>query len=942
MMKKSRLVRRKQSFSRVSRSGACARNGRRATFELLESRLVLSPTVAAIPNQAVSASTPYMIDLTGSGATGLTYQVQSSNASLFAVSMLTSNDQVLTLNVNHTSSGSGDATFSGPMAFQLLDAIAPNTVTRIKSVANGGGYNNKTFYRIAENSTTDIFAIQGGNQASVGATAEIDKDLQFTTAGILAIANSGGTTTDGDDFFITTEAASWLNSGYTIFGMQTSGATIRSDIAGVAATATSGTGTPISPVTITSASVASDPLDGVMLLNVKAGATGTATITVTATDTLGNKTTQTFTVTAGPPVVTGVTSTATGSHGIGDSIPITVNFSEPVTVNTSGGTPQLVLNAGSGAVAAYSSGSGGSALTFTYTVAAGQNASPLDYTSAGLNLNGGTIKDSAGNAAVASSLATGGADGLAAANISVVTPPIVTAVTTSPATVTQANVGSDGFAVTLTFNKPMQASPAPTITFSGLTGTLSLDTAASKSKWTDSTHYVATYNVTNGAVPQTSVGVNVTGAQDSASNAQTAYAGSNNFSVDTLDPAVVSITPNLTTVATANTGTGAFTLTVVYSTAMDTASSAQPTISFPTSGKNPVTGGTLTFNSGTWTNSTTYVASYNVANQGLTMSSIDVGVQGAMDSSAAHTQVASTQSGVFSINMATSTLAGAVTLGSTKLGIGGVTVRLLSSSTEVSGKSPVQTAADGSYKFTSLAQGSYTIELVESPDYRTWSASVTGSSPSGTTSGTDEIQVTLGAGVNGTGYNFSAKGVQPAMISARMFLASAPPLVRMVQSMHTAPTVNLSGSSSGTTFAATYQAGGSAAAIASSSATITSPGSTTLAWLKATITNPKDGTSEVLAATIPSGTSITSAYAGNVLTLSGVADLSVYQTILRSITYSDAKSPPTAGARTITVVVNDGTASSTAATATMTVQAAGTASAAADFALAHATNWLQS
>jgi hypothetical protein len=180
------------------------------------------------------------------------------------------------------------------------------------------------------------------------------------------------------------------------------------------------------------------------------------------------------------------------------------------------------------------------------------------------------------------------------------------------------------------------------------------------------------------------------------------------------------------------------------------------------------------------------------------------------------------------------------------------------------------------------------------------------------------------------------------MISARMFLASAPPLVRMVQSMHTAPTVNLSGSSSGTTFAATYQEGGSAAAIASSSATITSPGSTTLAWLKATITNPKDGTSEVLAATIPSGTSITSAYAGNVLTLSGVADLSVYQTILRSITYSDAKSPPTAGARTITVVVNDGTASSTAATATMTVQAAGTASAAADFALAHATNWLQS
>jgi len=937
---KSRLVLRKRSFSRVSRSGAGPRNGRRATFELLESRLVLSPTVAAIPNQAVSASTPYMIDLTGGGATGLTYQVQSSNPSLFAVSMLTKTDQVLTLNVSHTSSGSGDATFSGSMAFQLLDAIAPNTVSRIAGVANSGGYNNKTFYRIAENSTTDIFAIQGGTNSGVGSdTAEIDKDLQFTTSGILAIANAGGTDTDGNDFFITTEAASWLNGGYTIFGTQTSGANIRSDIAGVAATASSGTGTPISPVTITSASVAAEPLDGVMLLNVQSGATGTATITVTATDTSGNKTTQTFTVTAGPPVVTGVSSTATtgSSYGIGGSIPITVNFSEPVTVT---GTPQLLLNAGSGAVAAYSSGSGTSTLTFNYTVAAGQNASPLDYTSAGLNLNGGTIKDNAGNAVVASSLATGGADGLTAADISVVTPPIVTAVTTNLATVTQANVGSDKFAVTLTFDKPMQASPAPTVTFSGLTGVLSLDSAASK--WTDTTHYVATYNVANTAVSQTSIGVDVTGAQDTADNAQTAYSGSKNFSVDTVDPAVVSITPNLTTVATADTGTDAFTLTVVYSTAMDTASSAHPTISFPTSGKDPTTGGTLTFDSGAWTNSTTYVASYDVANEGLTMSSIDVGVQGAMDSSATHTQVPFTQSGVFSVAMATSTLAGTVTLGSGKLGLGGVTVRLLSGSTEVSGKSPVQTAADGSYKFTALPAGSYTIELVESPDYSTWSASVTGSSPSGTVSGTDEIQVTLGAGVNGTGYDFSAKGIEPAMLSARLFFASAPPLVQTIQNWHTAPTVNLSGGSSGTTFAANYQAGGSAAAIASSSATITSPGSTTLAWLKVTITNPKDGASEVLTATIPSGSSITSAYSGNVLTLSGVADVSTYQTILQSITYSDTASSPQAGARTITVVVNDGTARSTAATATMTVQAAGASPAAADFALAHAANWLPS
>ena len=56
------------------------------------------------------------------------------------------------------------------------------------------------------------------------------------------------------------------------------------------------------------------------------------------------------------------------------------------------GTPQLALN--SGGTASYTSGSGTSTLTFTYTVAAGQNSPKLDYTStSALTLNGGTIFD---------------------------------------------------------------------------------------------------------------------------------------------------------------------------------------------------------------------------------------------------------------------------------------------------------------------------------------------------------------------------------------------------------------------------------------------------------------------------------------------------------------------------------------------------------------------
>jgi hypothetical protein len=59
------------------------------------------------------------------------------------------------------------------------------------------------------------------------------------------------------------------------------------------------------------------------------------------------------------------------------------------------GTPTISLS--SGGTASYSSGSGSNSLVFTYAVGAGQTATNLAVTS--INLAGGTIKDSVGNAA---------------------------------------------------------------------------------------------------------------------------------------------------------------------------------------------------------------------------------------------------------------------------------------------------------------------------------------------------------------------------------------------------------------------------------------------------------------------------------------------------------------------------------------------------------------
>src|SRR5581483_6811843 len=111
---------------------------------------------------------------------------------------------------------------------------------------------------------------------------------------------------------------------------------------------------------------------------------------------------------------------------------IQVNFSEPVTVNTSSGTPTLALT--SGGQALYTGGSGSTTLTFSYTVAAGQNSADLDYTStSALALNNATIQDAAGNNALLA-LPASGSDGLAAQDILIDTvAPVVSSVSTSTA-----------------------------------------------------------------------------------------------------------------------------------------------------------------------------------------------------------------------------------------------------------------------------------------------------------------------------------------------------------------------------------------------------------------------------------------------------------------------------------------------------------------------------
>jgi hypothetical protein len=187
--------------------------------------------------------------------------------------------------------------------------------------------------------------------------------------------------------------------------------------AGATTAAVSGSGT---TYTVSVSGMASD---GTVTVSVAAGvatdAAGNENLASTSTD-------NTVTYDTTNPIVTLVTSTtANGTYGLAAPIAVTVAFSEPVTVT---GIPQLTLETGTtDAVVNYSSGTGTSTLVFAYTVAAGHVSTDLDYASAAaLALNGGTIRDAAGNNATLALAAPGAAGSLAAAKDLIVdtTPPV--------------------------------------------------------------------------------------------------------------------------------------------------------------------------------------------------------------------------------------------------------------------------------------------------------------------------------------------------------------------------------------------------------------------------------------------------------------------------------------------------------------------------------------
>jgi hypothetical protein len=232
-----------------------------------------------------------------------------------------------------------------------------------------------------------------------------------------------------------------------------------------------------------------------------------------------------------------------------DSIRVTVNFSEAVTVT---GTPTISLLVGvTTRSASYVSGSGTSALVFGYTVVSGDNDTDgVSVTANTLSASGGTINDSAGNV----STLTQAAVAASTSHKVDTTVPTVSSISASSSTL------KSGQTSTLTFTLSEAASDfvVGDITVSG--GTLSSFTGVSSTSYT--VVFTPTANTQSG-----------TGSVSVASGAFTDAAGNGNsassttsITYDTQAPSVSSISASSSTLRSGQTSTLTFTLSEASST----------------------------------------------------------------------------------------------------------------------------------------------------------------------------------------------------------------------------------------------------------------------------------------------------------------------------------------------------------------------------------------
>ena len=459
---------------------------------------------------------------TASSATTITYYTQAPSVSIAASASTLKSGETSTLTITLSEASSNFATGDVSVTGGTLSSITAtsSTVYSVVFTPTANTQSGSGSVSVASGAFTDA----AGNNNTASSTTTITYDTQAPS---VSIAASASTLKSGETSTLTF-TLSEASTDFAVADITFSGGTLSSF------TAVSGT----------SYTVVFTPT-----ANTQSG-TGSVSVALGAfTDSAANNNTASSatTITYDTQVATVSSLSVTSSAGsdntyvAGDSIRVTVNFSEAVTVT---GTPTISVLVGSTTRSAtYISGSGTSALVFGYTVVAGDtDTDGVSVTVNSLDLGGGTINDSAGNASTLTQVAVAAST---SHKVDTTAPTVTIAATSTTLRSSQTST------LTFTLSEASTNFVEGDITFSG--GTLSSFTAVSGSSYT--VVFTPTANTQSGSG---SVSVAADKFTDAAGNNNTA-SSTTTITYDTQAPSV-SIATSASTLKSGETSTLTFTL----------------------------------------------------------------------------------------------------------------------------------------------------------------------------------------------------------------------------------------------------------------------------------------------------------------------------------------------------------------------------------------------
>jgi hypothetical protein len=484
--------------------------------------------------------------------TSLVFSSSNSNQISIADADAGSNAVKITLGITNgtlTLSGTTDLTFTTGDGSADASMVFTGTTTAVNTALAGMSYAPTTDY-----TGSSTLSITTSDQGYTGGSALTDEDnITITvtppTPKVTSVSSSktNGTYKIGDVINVTVTfntAVTVTTSGGTPTILLETGSTDRT------ATYSSGSGSAVLSFsyTIQSGDASSDLNYNSTTALVLNGGTiknsdGTdANLTLPALDNASSLASQKAIVIDGvAPAVSSVQVPSDDTYVSGETLEFTVNFGEAVTVITTGGTPNIPLTIGSTVYnASYASGTGTTALKFNLMVQ--DNYTDTDGIAVGTSivLNGGTIKDAAGNNANLTLNSVGSTTNV---NVDAAVPAVSSVTAPSDGT-----YGKDAtISFTVNFGEAVTVTGSPYITITiGIT-----DRTASYESGSATSSLLFKYTVqsgeedTDGIEVGTSITLNSGTVKDAAGNTATltlnSVGSTTNVKVDGIAPTVTSV-----------------------------------------------------------------------------------------------------------------------------------------------------------------------------------------------------------------------------------------------------------------------------------------------------------------------------------------------------------------------------------------------------------------